>query len=1483
MRPPYPLSRRNRQDQPVRLCHFKNGIKKRKILLGILIPLALLCRVILLASKDLRGWPGMKGGGMDSMGWGWVRLGFLILSATIYLLYLHPRSNLTDHPTYHRHSKYITALFFLHTFILITYPMPTLLFVLKHRHRLPSRFDSDTNQAMFLTALRGLECVTLLTAWIAVGTMRRGPELYYDAQRLSIGFGWAMEDKKDVKGRVLGSISREDPVSKEPAPNVLDYYQCSILSLLFIGYIWSVAALAARRPELRPEDLPHMPETLRAENKQGDGGRGGSGAKRKVWTPWTLLREVCRGQGWLILSSAVFEWLYNASTFLPRYCMHQITLSFELPDRRADMTYAYLMAFGLFFGSFMGSNIRENIVNHKAIRVNLRTMLFHKILLIADDQSPDATGSGRAQILNLINVDVGVVASLAKRILTLSNAILMLGLSGGFLYSMFSWSALVAIATIPLMSPLSGFVARLTYKCDKALAEARDARIGAMRELLISVKVIKLNAWEEHHLRRISDLRAKEVRLQRWRYTIGTSFNILALMSPLVGIFAMFVSYTKLQGRSLTPASAFVATTVFTSIPEMMQRLLMSMVSLRRLCDFLNSDEIAHENVQLGSRISLENATVTWHSRGPVTGEASNREPFKLKDMNLRIPDEAKFVLVCGATGSGKTLFLLSLLGEARLLSGSITAPRSGPGTIPLSDEISHEDKGDGPDPEGWIEEDTVAYAAQIPYITHGTLRDMILFGLPFRTSRYETVVQQCGLTTDFSMLANGDQEEIGGNGVTLSGGQRARLSLARAVYSRAGTVLIDDVLSSLDATTSQYVYARCLRGNLLQKRRVVMVSHNVSLLLPAADLAIQLREGKIAHPGRPNDLREVLLKEEDQAVDEEFERMLPPDTDAEKPKSMVATTSSRRIYEEEHQERGNVQLSNYRFVIDSVGGKGYWAGLLFFVVAQEAFRIMTRFVVRRWTTEPLRNDHWIRIWSVVALMRVLTQSVWWFWLYGNGTGGFSQRGAAKMHNAMVDGILNAPLRYFDRTPEGRILNRFSNDIQKVDGLLPDSWGRTIKESLTVAVNVAILGISLPPVAIACAIAAYPFNMLRKFFGRMRASLARLDAVLASPISGLTYETLGSIVTIRAFGSSRFLCQLFATFEDIWVAFASAMLTMTSLVLGASGLFVLRSDMDAPMAGFILTFALDLSSQIFWLLDRVVDLEDHMVSVERIAEVAQIRPEATGEEGYTVPEDWPQTGEIVCQDLAARYGSDLPLVLQGVSFTAKPGERVCIVGRTGGGKSTMALCLLRDLSASCGSIKIDGIDIAKVPLHVLRSKISYIPQESLLTSGTLRDALDISGEKDDHELYAAMRRVHLDVGEGSPFSSLDTLVGLNFSLGERQLLVLARALLKSAKVIIMDEATSSIDYDTDAKVTKAIAEMKGVTVITIAHRSRLLIRNPPAVINYDRALVLKEGRILDNDSPAALIYKEESEFRKLCIADGPIEFQQLLAMITSGG
>ena len=224
-------------------------------------------------------------------------------------------------------------------------------------------------------------------------------------------------------------------------------------------------------------------------------------------------------------------------------------------------------------------------------------------------------------------------------------------------------------------------------------------------------------------------------------------------------------------------------------------------------------------------------------------------------------------------------------------------------------------------------------------------------------------------------------------------------------------------MLSALDATTSQYVYAHCLRGNLLRNRRVIMVSHNVSLLLPATDLAIQLKDGCIARSGTPKELREVLLQEEDHTVTEEFNALLPPDGD--KPKSLMTSASSRRIYEEEHQEKGSVQLSNYGFVFRNVGGKGYWLGLLLLIAVPEVFRISMRFVVRRWTAEPSRNDYWIRTWASVAALRVFANSAMWFWLYGNNSGGFTQRGAAKMHNAMVDGILKAPLRYFDRTPEG--------------------------------------------------------------------------------------------------------------------------------------------------------------------------------------------------------------------------------------------------------------------------------------------------------------------------------------------------------------------------------------------------------------------------------------------------------------------------------
>jgi ABC-type multidrug transport system fused ATPase/permease subunit len=315
-------------------------------------------------------------------------------------------------------------------------------------------------------------------------------------------------------------------------------------------------------------------------------------------------------------------------------------------------------------------------------------------------------------------------------------------------------------------------------------------------------------------------------------------------------------------------------------------------------------------------------------------------------------------------------------------------------------------------------------------------------------------------------MFEHGDQQEIGVSGVTLSGGQRARISLARAVYSRAGTLLVDDLLSSLDTTTSQYVYAHCLKGHLLEGRRIIMVSHNISLLLPTADLVIQLKDGGIAKAGTAQELREDLLQEEEREVTEEFDSLAPPVV--EKAKSVTTSTgSTRRIYQEEHQESGNVHSSHYRFVLENVGGIWYWTGLMIFVISAQVTFLLTRFIIQFWTADPTHNNFWIAVWASIAVIRILLTSMRWFWLYGNEKGGFTMRAAARMHNAMVDRILRAPLRFYDRTPEGRILNRFSNDIQRVDGELPDGVGRTIMESLEVVSNILVLSLTLPVRAIA--------------------------------------------------------------------------------------------------------------------------------------------------------------------------------------------------------------------------------------------------------------------------------------------------------------------------------------------------------------------------------------------------------------------------------
>jgi ABC-type multidrug transport system fused ATPase/permease subunit len=353
---------------------------------------------------------------------------------------------------------------------------------------------------------------------------------------------------------------------------------------------------------------------------------------------------------------------------------------------------------------------------------------------------------------------------------------------------------------------------------------------------------------------------------------------------------------------------------------------------------------------------------------------------------------------------------------------------------------------------------------AQIPYIAHGTIRDTILFGLAYIPSRYTTVVEQCSLLSDFATFEHGDLQEIGASGVTLSGGQRARISLARAVYSRAGTILIDDVLSSLDATTSQYIYAHCLKGDLLKERRVVMVSHNVSLLLPAADLVIQLKDGAIARAGPAKEVGKYLLEDTNREAEhtiETLQSLIPPVID--QAKSLIGSgTSTRRIYKEEHQERGNVNSSHYRFVIKNVGGIWYWTAFLAILVAAQSTYFVTRVVLQHWTADPMHNDYWIMVWVGVAIARILLTSLRWFWLYGNEKGGFTMRAASRMHDIMVERILHAPLRYFDRTPEGRILNRFSKDIQRVDGELPDGIGRTIMETLAVFANLVVLGLNLP-------------------------------------------------------------------------------------------------------------------------------------------------------------------------------------------------------------------------------------------------------------------------------------------------------------------------------------------------------------------------------------------------------------------------------------
>ncbi|KAM0753978.1 hypothetical protein T439DRAFT_342117 [Meredithblackwellia eburnea MCA 4105] len=1181
-----------------------------------------------------------------------------------------------------------------------------------------------------------------------------------------------------------------------------------------------------------------------------------------------------------------------------------------------------------------------------------------------DEEEEEGGRASTGKILQLISVDTFRLSEICAYLhFVFPEMSLTIVVTVFLLFQVLGWSAAAGLVVLLLMAPLQGACSRRFYVYQKKLLAAADARLNLATEVIASVRIVKYFAWERKFLEKMAETREKELSALWKRSQMMIVGGVVMFGSPVSVSVATFVFHTKILKRDLTAEIAFTSLALFNVLrsplegfTDMIVNILQAHVSLKRIDTFLAEEETAKYSViQEPSSIDdpvigFKNASFTWADE-----QLANDDPtvFRLHHLNLSFP-VGQMSIVLGPVGSGKSTLLSSLLGETNKLAGASYLP-------------SPVVRASGEDPS--ILTDTTAYCSQTAWLLSDTIRENILFGSAHNEARYQAVLEACALLPDLKQFELGDATEVGEKGTVLSGGQKARISLARAIYSPAKTVLLDDVLSAVDSHTAQHIVSRCFKGRLMRHRSCVLVTHAVDLCLPESAFVVSMDNGVVITSGPPhllssNEATALPTKAEIQeaaASAVTIEALAEGNTD-EGIEVQVAEEKRKRqeelkLVKEETQNEGAVSREVYMLYLKAFGG--WTVGLLalaIFVGAQlseigvslalrywansydqqetsasQIIAITLHTSVNRWravashmfqpvntfatlTTFSTTSDYWLKLYCLIGFVNLS--------LYALRVGFFLYRGVVAsrvVYVELIDKILGAKTRFFDSTPTGRILNRLSKDMETIDQDVANSLMFLTLEIMSVAGIIGTISVALPAFLIAAVFIVLAYWLIGYIYISSSRELKRSESVTRSPIFGLVGETLSGVATIRAYGDpARFTKNIFRMldinnrpFFTLWqgnrwlsvrVDIAGAFVSL------AAAVFVLSANrMDAALGGFVISFAIAFNERILWLVRLWSQVEINFNSVERVREYLDIDQES--KVGVIPPAIWPSRDcTIEVQGLTASYAPELPPVLKNVSFKIKPREKIGICGRTGSGKSTLGLSFFRFIEPTSGRIVIDGLDINTLSLPELRSRLTIVAQDAALFAGTLRFNMDPFDVYEDSEIWDALRRVQMaspgtgatpresrapsrvpsikgqDDEEGSETTaaegeekfvvkSLDMLVstgGSNFSAGQRQLLALARGILKlsSSSILLLDESTASLDQATDERIQETIRkEMSDATILCIAHRLR-------TIVDYDKILVLDHGKVLEFDTPANLLAQDGSAFSALCQKSG--EYDSLL-------
>uniref|UniRef100_A0A4W6D0N9 ATP-binding cassette, sub-family C (CFTR/MRP), member 9 n=1 Tax=Lates calcarifer TaxID=8187 RepID=A0A4W6D0N9_LATCA len=1094
------------------------------------------------------------------------------------------------------------------------------------------------------------------------------------------------------------------------------------------------------------------------------------------------------------------------------------------------------------------------------------------------------------------------------------------------LYYLLGWSALVGASVIVLLAPIQYLIATKLADTQKSTLEHSTDRLKKTTEILKGIKLLKLYAWENIFCDSVEETRGKELTSLK-TFAFYTSMSIFMNAAiPIAAVLATFVMHHFINGTGPKPSAAFAALALFHILvtplfllSTVVRFAVKAVVSVQKLGEFLQSDEIGDDSWRNGDMsVTLEagkkhlGVTKAINRKQPMRYKMDNYEqPTRrqmrptetedvavkvsngfftwgsnlstLSDINIRIPT-GQLTMIVGQVGCGKSSLLLAMLGEMQTIDGRVYwSNKSNPKIQKHKNRYS------------------VAYAAQKSWLLNATVEDNITFGSPFSKQRYKAVIDACSLQPDIDLLPFGDQTEIGERGINLSGGQRQRICVARALYQNTNIVFLDDPFSALDIHLSDHLMQEGILKFLQDdKRTVVLVTHKLQYLIHA-DWIIAMKDGSILREGTLKDIQthDVELYDHWKTLMNRQDQELEKDIQQDSQTTLERKTLRRAFYsretknqiddedeeeEEEEEEDDNLSMTTNRR--SKIPWKMCWcylsSGGFFMVFLMVSSKLLKHSVI-------VAIDYWLALWTssktnqsaqsyYIHLFIILCAAGITLCLITSLTVEFLGLSAAtNLHHNLLNKIIHAPIRFFDITPLGQILNRFSADTNIIDQHIPPTLESLTRSTLLCLSAIGVISSITPIFLIALVPLAIAFYFIQKYFRVASKDLQDLDDSTQLPLLCHFSETAEGLTTIRAFRhEARFrqrmleltdtnnTAYLFLSAANRWLEVRTDYLGAV-IVLTAAGASIWSLRYDLPSVGLVglgLTYALTVTNYLNWVVRNLADLEVQMSAVKKVNSF--LSTESENYEGSMdtsqVPENWPHNGEIKIQDLCVRYDPMLKPVLKHVNAYIKPSQKVGICGRTGSGKSSLSLAFFNMVDIFEGKIIIDGIDICKLPLQTLRSRLSIILQDPVLFSGSIRFNLDPERTCTDDRLWEALEIAQLKNMVKALPGGLDAVVtegGENFSVGQRQLFCLARAFVRKSSILIMDEATASIDMATENILQKVVmTAFADRTVVTIAHRVS-------SILEAEQVLVFSSGILVESDSGPNLLAQEESLFSVL--------------------